>query len=445
MLGLLSLSDSCTEVWPDLAREAGLELHAGLRIEELPTLREAVLVIAAPGAERSLEPSLHALAGSDLDIATVGAVPDHRLAVSLIRAGAAEYFSLPEDVDLVRSWLQERAQAIRARFDRQAFAAGEAAKYRFEGIVGESDALRSALDRASRIIPHSSATVLITGETGTGKELLARALHYNGPRQEAPFVDINCAAIPEHLLESELFGHEKGSFTGAAGAKPGLFEVAHGGTVFLDEIGHLSLDLQGKLLRVLEERTIRRVGGVHNKRTDVRVLAATHVDLAAAVRRGEFREDLYYRLNVLPIELPPLRRRSGDVPLLVRHFVSRLAAEYSLPEPILTPATMAALKAHPWQGNVRELRNLVERTVLLFPAAEVDVEALGLTPSPRSSDGTVPFPAALREVESVVCRRMVELCGGNKSEAARRLMISRTRLQRVLDRAAALTADSGDR
>ena len=311
-LAVLQLSDAFERVWATLAEEAGLQLEL-LAAPVASHLARTIVLVAAGGEERAAEQVIRQLEGQPTVV--VGADTSRRVAVELIRAGASEYFALPEDYELIRSWLREQADRLRLRDQRTAFADSERQKYRFEGILGDSSALSVALDQAARIIPHPGVTVLITGETGTGKELLARAIHYNGPRREAPFVDINCAAIPEQLLESELFGHEKGAFTGANNAKPGLFEEANGGTLFLDELGHLPLTLQGKLLRALEERTIRRVGGVRPIKIDVRVMAATHVDLSAAVKRGEFREDLYYRLNVVAIELPPLRARHEDISL----------------------------------------------------------------------------------------------------------------------------------
>jgi DNA-binding NtrC family response regulator len=309
-------------------------------------------------------------------------------------------------------------------------------------MIGGSDALRMALVRASRVIPHGGVTVLIAGETGTGKELLARAIHYDGPRREAPFVDVNCAAIPEQLLESELFGHEKGAFTDAAAAKPGLFEVAHGGTLFLDEVGHLPLGLQGKLLRALEERTIRRVGGTRSIAVDVRIIAASHVDLVQAVKRREFREDLYYRLNVVQLELPPLRQRRDDILPLARHFLAKFAAEYAVAVPTLTPGAERALQSAPWPGNIRELRNTMERALLLGNGRELDADDVSPPAALHSpEEGVLPFPATLSEVIGAAAREMVALCGGNKSDAARRLGISRSRLQRLLETGAEDSAD----
>jgi two-component system response regulator HydG len=277
-------------------------------------------------------------------------------------------------------------------------------------------------------------TVLIGGETGTGKELLARALHYDSPRAAAPFVEINCAAIPANLLESELFGHEKGAFTGAAVAKPGLMELAHGGTVFLDEIGHLPLELQPKLLRALEGREIRRVGGQQSRKVDIRLIAATHVDLSAAVARGEFREDLFFRLNVVALVLPPLRERGEDAVLLADAFARRLAAQYGLPVPALATEVRAAIRAHPWPGNVRELRNAMERALVLSAPGTIELEEL---PSRRTAEppknGLLPFPATIRQITQAATQAMLEMVNGNKSEAARRLGISRPRLQRILD------------
>ncbi|MDQ3697706.1 MAG: sigma-54 dependent transcriptional regulator [Gemmatimonadota bacterium] len=433
-LTLLTLSDSFGAIWPGLASECGLALAAASDTSAFGRL-DGVGVIAGAGVEETLAATFRQISPSAADVAAVGALPAHRLAVSVMRAGASDYFALPQDLDLLRSWLRERADRLRTRESRSAFAARETAKYHFDGILGGSAALRTALEQASRVIPHANVTILIAGETGTGKELLARAIHYNGPRREQAFVDVNCAAIPNNLLESELFGHEKGAFTDASVAKPGLFEVASGGTLFLDEIGHLPLMLQGKLLRVLEERVIRRVGGTKNIPVDVRIIAASHVDLAMAVRRGELREDLYYRLAVVPVTLPPLRERRDDILPLAHHFLARFAKDYGLPEAVLTAGAERALSARPWPGNVRELRNAMERAILLAGRSELDAADFSeVDASPAGgADGGFPFPAPLGKIIRVATGRMLDLCEGNKSEAARRLGISRARLQRLLD------------
>jgi transcriptional regulator with PAS, ATPase and Fis domain len=293
--------------------------------------------------------------------------------------------------------------------------------------------LRQSLDQAAKVAAHRDVTVLIGGETGTGKELLARAIHYESPRAAQPFVEVNCAAIPANLLESELFGHEKGAFTGAVASKPGLFEMADGGTLFLDEVATLPLELQPKLLRALEGRSIRRVGGQQTRQIDVRLIAATHVDLRTAVGRGQFREDLFYRLNVIALTLPPLRSREGDVELLAETFLTRLATSYGMAVPPLTPEVRAALREHAWPGNVRELRNAIERALVLSPEGTLRVEELGTRREVIRVEGALPFPTTLAALNRSAAIAMLGVTHGNKSEAARRLGISRPRLQRLLD------------
>ena len=432
-LTLLAITDSFAAEWPKLAAECGLELTTVTEAASFDRRTGTIGIVSAAGDEEQLESALLEMDGGRMPIAAVGARPDHRIASAVVRAGAAEYFALPGDHALLRSWLREQGERLRAQSDASAFAAGERAKYRFEGILGESKPLHAALERAARVIPHGGVTVLITGETGTGKELLARAIHYDGPRRSAPFVDVNCAAIPENLLESELFGHEKGAFTSATSTKPGLFELASGGTIFLDEIGHLALPLQGKVLRALEERAIRRVGGTKSISVDVRVVAATHVNLLDSVQRGEFREDLYYRLNVVPLELPPLRARTPDILPLARHFLTRFATEYGMAAPRLTAEACEALTRRMWPGNVRELRNAMERAVLLAVAGEITAADVSEPPHGATDAGALPFPATIADIVRSATVRMVELCGGNKSEAARRLGISRPRLLRLLN------------
>jgi transcriptional regulator with GAF, ATPase, and Fis domain len=281
--------------------------------------------------------------------------------------------------------------------------------------------------------------------------VLARAVHYNGPRKKAPFVDVNCAAIPENLLESELFGHEKGAFTDASAAKPGLFEMANGGTIFLDEIGHLSLPLQGKLLRVLEQREIRRVGGTTTMAVDVRVIAATHVDLAEASRRGEFREDLYYRLAVVPITAPPLRHRRGDVAALAEHFVQQLGGAAAAP---LSPSAIAALEAYAWPGNIRELRNVVERSLALGVdagqlVAPIDDavrttlghDAFGFEPGRSFRETKEAWNELL---ERRYLRWLYDRAEGNVSKAARDADMDRKYLHKLLRRYGITAADGGE-
>jgi DNA-binding NtrC family response regulator len=392
-----------------------------------------VAVISAVGVEELIEPVVRKMAPAGADVAGVGALADYRLGMSVMRAGAADYFVLPGDYNLLRSWLNQRAERLKSRQRRSTFAAGEEAKYRFEGIVGKSVALHDALDCATRIIPHPEATVLVVGEAGTGKQLLARAIHYAGPRCQTPFVEINCAASPENLLESQLFGHERGALADARMAKPGLFEVTKNGTLFLEQIEHLTLPLQEKLLRALEERRIRRLGGAHWIPIDARVIAASNVPLAAAVRRGRFREDLYSRLNVFAIRLPPLRARREDILPLARHFLARFAREYGLREPALSARAERSLRFHRWPGNVSELCNAVERAVLTSQGGQIDSVDLAFSrDADLSEESAIPFPATLKDITHAAAVQMMEMCHGKKIQAARRLGISRSRLERLL-------------
>jgi DNA-binding NtrC family response regulator len=431
-LVVLRLSSSFTEFWPLLARE----LRVPLALPETPDgpipSNALAIIVAAGGAETEIPTLTFRLpAHRETPLIAVGASSSHRVAAQAVAAGAVDYFALPEDRDALRSALAAIADRRRAARDRQALANLEAQAHTFRDIVGNSPALHAALTRAARVLPHGDATVLVTGETGTGKELLARALHYGGPRATGPFVELNCAALPPALLESELFGHERGAFTDARTAKPGLFEIAAGGTLFLDEIDSLAVELQAKLLRVLEHKVVRRLGATTARTIDVRIVAATNTRLDRAVAAGRLREDLYYRLNVVTLELPPLRARGDDVLILAGHFVRTFSAQYQLPEPTLSPEVRRLLLEHPWPGNVRELRNVVERTVLLSPPGRFDLESLA-PPAAPVAEQSLPFPATLAAVQRAAVHAMLELTGGNRSEAARRLGVSRSRLLRLL-------------
>ncbi len=438
MLAVLARSEAFAAFWAELARSAEAELRVVDSTADLPPAAQLCGTILVLAGEESAAGELveEARARGAGDIVVVGAAVDHRPAVAAIRAGAANYFALPPDVEALRSWAIERAQRLRGRERAAALAAHEQARYDFSRLVGESAPLRQALDRAARIIPHGTATVLITGETGTGKELLAQAIHYNGPRAEQPFVEINCTALPPNLLEAELFGYEKGAFTDARAPKPGLFEAAAGGTMFLDEVGDLSLDLQAKLLKVLDQKEVRRLGSLRTHKVDVRLVAATHVDMAAAVRESRFREDLFYRLNVVPLHLPPLRERGDDVLLLTEYFLERFSAEYDVPRPALTEPIRCVLRTHPWPGNVRELRNAVERAILLGGGElrSDDLFPEGPTAA-AAAEAPIPFPASMDRIEESAARAMVERFAGNKRAAADALGISRSRLYRLLGEA----------
>lgn len=298
---------------------------------------------------------------------------------------------------------------------------------RFEEIVGESPRLKSALTKVERVAPTDS-TVLVLGETGTGKELIARAIHNLSGRRGRPFIKLNCAAIPTDLLESELFGHEKGAFTGAVAQRVGRFEMAHTGTLFLDEVGDLPLALQPKLLRVLQEREFERLGGTRTHQIDVRLVAATHRDLMMMVKRGQFRSDLYYRLNVFPLTVPPLRERLEDIPKLLWHFVGVYAGRIGKQIDHVPIETMEAFNSYSWPGNIRELQNLIERAVIL--------SSNGTLPNPiaqsdRIHTDTSTVPASFRESQRALILQTLEECGwiiGGQQGAAAKLGLKRTTL-----------------
>jgi Nif-specific regulatory protein len=322
-------------------------------------------------------------------------------------------------------------------------------RFSFGAIVGQSPALLDVLARVEQVA-QTSATVLLRGETGTGKEMVARAIHINSPREKKPFVRVNCAALAPGVLESELFGHEKGAFTGAVARRPGRFELADGGTLFLDEVGDLSPDVQVKLLRVLQEREFERVGGTETLRVDVRVISATHRDLEKQISDGTFREDLYYRLNVFPITLPPLRDRAVDIPLLCEHFVQKYAQSLGKPVRGMDPGARAALTTYPWPGNVRELENVIERAIILCRGGEIAAQDLefsrrsvppaghspsGSHPIVTSGGGAAPVPAGARplaerlgEQERNEIIAAITETQGNIAHAARRLGINRSTL-----------------
>src|SRR5438128_2778780 len=362
---VVRLSDSFGDFWPALARELDVPLTEWTPGPDAPPPPRAGVVLVAAGGHETEVGSVLLLLGmpADIPVVAVGASTSHRVAAQAVAAGASDYFALPDDRDGLRDALAVAVQRRRAAIGRAALSLLEAQAHAFREIVGESPALRAVLERAARVVPHAEATVLLTGETGTGKELLARALHYGGPRAAAPFVELNCAALPAPLLESELFGHERGAFTDAKTTKPGLFEVAHGGTMFLDEVDHLAPELQGKSTRALGQKSARQLGATATRTMDVRIVAATNTDLPAAVHAGRLREDLFYRLNVITLELPPLRQRGDDVILLADFFLRKFGAQYKLPLS-LTPEVRRALLAHAWPGNIRTPRNRFGRAVL---------------------------------------------------------------------------------
>ncbi|HEY7676418.1 MAG TPA: sigma-54 dependent transcriptional regulator [Candidatus Methylomirabilis sp.] len=362
---------------------------------------------------------------ADTPVIVITAFGTIESAVEATRKGAADYLLKPlKDPKELRR-VVERVLRERSLEDAVAAQRGPEAGPGEEGIVGGSPALRRVLDLARSVAP-SPTTVLLTGESGTGKEVIARAIHRWSPRVEGPFVAVNCAALPDALLESELFGHERGAFTGAVAQRRGRFELAHGGTLFLDEVGDMSPALQGKLLRVLEAQEFERVGGARTVRVDVRVIAATNADLGAAVAARRFREDLYYRLGVFPIHLPPLRERQEDILPLAEHFLRRLGPALRRPAAGFTPEAQERLQAYAWPGNVRELENVVERAIILARGEAVGLAELSLLPvaAPPAGDG-----GELKALEHAAILQALADTSGNRRQAAQRLGIGLRTLQ----------------
>jgi two-component system, NtrC family, response regulator len=353
-------------------------------------------------------------------------------AVEAMRAGAENYLLKPLDADTVSVMVQKALEKRALRREAATLRERVQERYKFHNIVGDAPELRAVFDVVKRAAP-TKATVLILGESGTGKELIAQAIHEESNRKDKPFIKVNCAALTESLLESELFGHEKGSFTGAIARKEGRFELADGGTLFLDEVGEIPASIQVKLLRVLQQREFERVGGTQTLKVDVRLVAATNRDLAEEVRQGRFREDLYYRLNVVAVTLPALRTRKGDIPQLFNFFVDKYAKQYGKEIRGTAPGVMNALLSHDWPGNVRELENVTERAVVLVQGTELTADDLpptlrGPRPQGRAAGSLIPG-ASLYDIEREAILQTLEMVGGSTSRAAEVLDISVRKIQ----------------
>ncbi len=380
---------------------------------------------------------------ADREVVVISGQGSIEAAVEAMKAGAATYLRKPLRVDEVRELVRKVLENRELRRTNLALQRRLEERFGFQGILGTSAGMRSVFE-VLRNVAETSATVLILGESGTGKELVAQALHQNSGRAHGVFLAINCAALSEGVLESELFGHERGAFTGALRTHKGKFEAAAGGTLFLDEVGDMPPALQAKLLRVIEAREIYRVGSNRPLRVDVRLVAATHRDLPALVREGRFREDLYFRLAVVTVRLPALRERREDIPLLADAFLREFRTVHGKPAEGFTPAAMEALRAHPWPGNVRELRNAVESMVVVSRGGLLDVDAIPATvariPAAASAQDAPPGSTAssldgltLAEVERVLVSRALESHEGNRERAARALGISERTLYRKIN------------
>ena len=386
-------------------------------------------------------------------VVMMGAEGSVDLAVQCMAKGAFDYLLKPfsnEQVEIILRKAEQFAQVLNVN----QFLTSQEAEDPENEILGESEATHK-LRKLIRRIAQTNATVLIQGENGTGKELVAHAMHRNSSRKDGPFIKLNCAALPENLVESELFGHEKGSFTGATNKREGRFELAHGGTIFLDEISELSLPLQSKLLRVLQEREFERVGGNRTIKVDVRVVAATNRKLEQSVEKNEFRQDLYFRLNVVPVHVPALRERDGDVPLLAEAFCQRFIRNHGVPVKGLTPESLTALQGHDWPGNIRELQNVLERAVILCGEdGYIHPEQLGLTAPPQAGAGDAPTgaiedkpvatvsaptavsngaPTTLADLEKQHILSTLKQCEGNRTRTAETLDINIRTLRNKLN------------
>ena len=361
---------------------------------------------------------------SDLPVVVMTGQATKDGAVEAMRLGAYDYLSKPfkmEEIILVAQRALERSRLI----DENKYLQNELMnRYKFETVIGDSEKMQAAYVTAAKVAK-SNATVLITGESGTGKEVLARAIHYQSKRADKPFVKVNCAALPEHLLEDELFGHEKGAFTDASQQRIGRFEWAHGGTLFLDEIGEVAPGVQVKLLRVLQEREFERIGSSKTIKVDVRIVAATNRDLSRAIADGTFREDLFYRLNVVPVELPALRERPGDMPYFVNHFLQKYGEETGRPDMTVADEAMEAMKSHNWKGNIRELENCIERAMILAEGDEIESRHLLLGGNLNGGNSYMPNAAVANASKMPTLPELIKMAlqksGGDEMAAAQLL------------------------
>ena len=361
-------------------------------------------------------------------------------AVKAIQAGATNFIQKPWDNEKLLADVRASISRLRMEEENRQLKRALKQRYSFENIVGKSEPMLKVFDLVAQVAP-SRSTVLIQGDSGTGKELIAKAIHANSPRKDGPFVPVNTGSMPTELLESTLFGHVKGAFTSAIASKKGLFEIANKGTLFLDEIGTMGLDTQAKILRVLQDRKFMHLGGVQEVQVDVRIIAATNVDLKQLVKEGKFREDLYYRLNVISVNLPPLRNRMEDVPLLVNHFLNRFSEENGLPTRHFTAEAMRPLLNYSWPGNVRELENVIERAVVLSSGTNIGVDLLpesilGDNSMPVLTDDSVNASLfdIMEDCERRVIVTMLEKCGWNQTEAAERFRIPLSTLNQKIKR-----------
>ncbi|NLJ26616.1 MAG: sigma-54-dependent Fis family transcriptional regulator [Deltaproteobacteria bacterium] len=431
------------EAISDLLKEAGYEIDVASNGQE--AIRKArqnkfevvITDLSMPGMD-GMELLGHFMKHQpDTYVIMLTGVGTIATAVEAMKQGAFDYLSKPAKSDEILLVLKRAEEMMLLRAENDLLRSQLKERYCFDKIIGKSEPMQ-AIYRMIERVARTDSTILITGESGTGKELIANAVHYNSERKDKPFIPINCGAIPEELLESELFGHEKGSFTGAYREHLGRFELAHQGTIFLDEIGEMSPKLQVKLLRFLQEKKFERVGGARTIQVDTRIVAATNKDLEKMVSAGSFREDLFYRLNVIPIRVPPLRERIEDIPLLIQHFLKQHSQKKDIPLKRISKAALSAMQAYSWPGNVRELENAIERLVILTEGDEIQMEDLPqrmaqMQAKPSFSTigiegGGIDLKGTLEELENSLILEALKKAGGVKNQAAKLLGLNRTTL-----------------
>ncbi len=388
---------------------------------------------------------LEAIKSEDKDALAImiTAFGDIKTAVKTIKIGAYDFVEKPFNMDKLRILIEKALETVKLRREVSQFREQLSGRYGFDSVIGESAAMQEVFTLTQKICRSDATTVLIQGESGTGKDVTAKVIHYQGQRADQPFMEINCTALPDNLIESELFGHERGAFTDAKTSKKGLFELADGGTIFLDEIGDMTLGTQAKLLKVIEGKVFKRIGGVEDITVNVRVIAATNKDLASAVKDGSFREDLYYRLKIIPIHLPPLRERDGDALLLAKYFIDEFNREFHRETKGLSPAAEQAFLSYSWPGNVRELRNVIERTMILENVeliapehlpSEIVADNSGAASVEVSTEGTLsvvlpPEGVDIESVEKELIGQALEMTKGNQTRAAKLLHLTRDALR----------------
>jgi len=429
------LKDEAYEVF---TAASGAEAMKVLRETDLDLIITDMLMPGMTGLELLNEVRIFA---HDLPIIMITAFGEVEKAVAAMQAGAFNYLTKPFNNDELLVSIQKAIEHYSLVRENVRLKSEVTNRYKFSNMIAKDEKMQQVFSLIEKVAP-TTASVLITGESGTGKELVARAIHFNSPRREAPLISLNCAGLPEHLLESELFGHEKGAFTGAVALRKGRFELADGGTIFLDEIGEMPMNLQAKLLRVLQEKSFERLGGSRTLQIDVRIVAATNRDLKEAVSRSEFREDLYYRLNVLHLHLPPLRDRAVDIPLLVNHFLDKFAKRLSRPDLKISTPALRHLTRLPWEGNIRELENCIERAAILcnhdlieLADLQLDTELSGplaatdLQPDVAHLPPGQRLPEYLDAIEKTLIEHALEAANNVQAHAAEGLGITKSLLQ----------------